>query len=53
MRRDTELLQPWGDDLPFRSLNVPVHRGSTLLFDTVAGFLDRHRHFYDGYSYGL
>ena len=53
MRRDTELLQAWGDDLPFRSLNVPVHRGSTLLFDTVAEFLDRHSHFYDGYSYGL
>ena len=53
MKTETELLKNWGDDLPFRALTVPPHRGSTVLFDTVAEFFDRHRQFYDGYSYGL
>ncbi|MBU4530602.1 MAG: PLP-dependent transferase [Hoeflea sp.] len=53
MKAETELLKNWGDDLPFRALTVPPHRGSTVLFDTVAEFFDRHRQFYDGYSYGL
>ncbi|WP_029030689.1 trans-sulfuration enzyme family protein [Salinarimonas rosea] len=53
MNRETVLLKDWGDDLPFRSLSVPPHRGSTLLFDTVAAFNERHAGFYDGYSYGL
>lgn len=53
MRPTTEILRDWGDDVPFRSLSVPPHRGSTLIYDTVAEFLDRQRNFYDGYSYGL
>ena len=53
MQSMTKVLSDWGDDLPFRSLNVPPHRGSTLIYDTVAQFLDRHQNFYDGYSYGL
>lgn len=53
MHSETEILRDWGDGLPFPALTVPPHRGSTLLFDTVAQFLDRHAQFYDGYSYGL
>lgn len=53
MNRETKLLNIDVDDEAFRALTVPVHRGSTILFDTVAGFMDRHSGFYDGYSYGL
>lgn len=53
MKTETVLLQLWGDDLPFPALTVPPHRGSTLLYDSVAKFMDRHRQVYDGYSYGL
>lgn len=53
MKRETELLHIDVEDEPFRALTVPVHRGSTILFDTVSAFMDRHKGFYDGYSYGL
>jgi len=53
MKRDTKLLHIDASDLPFPALTVPVHRGSTIVFDTVSEFLDRHRAFYDGYAYGL
>lgn len=37
----------------FRSLSVPVHRASTVLFDSTAEFLDRRSRLFDGFSYGL
>lgn len=37
----------------FKSLTVPVHRASTLLFDDTATFLKRKSRLFDGYSYGL
>ena len=37
----------------FKSLSVPVHRASTLLFPTTQAFLDRKTNLFDGYSYGL
>lgn len=40
-------------DNEFRSLSVPVHRASTIVFPTVAAYQRRREVFYDGYSYGL
>lgn len=40
------------DVAQFLSLSPPVFRGSTVLFDDLKSFLDRHSQFYDGYSYG-
>jgi cysteine-S-conjugate beta-lyase len=37
----------------FRSLAPPVHRGSTVVFGTMAEYVRRRERFYDGYSYGL
>ncbi|WP_232736647.1 PLP-dependent transferase, partial [Burkholderia contaminans] len=37
----------------FSALTVPVHRASTLVFDTTAQFLARKGQLFDGYSYGL
>lgn len=37
----------------FKSLSVPVHRASTLLFDSAETFLKRKANLFDGYSYGL
>lgn len=37
----------------FKSLSVPVHRASTLLFDSAETFLQRRANLFDGYSYGL
>lgn len=37
----------------FKSLTVPVHRASTLVFDDAAAFLKRKSRLFDGYSYGL
>lgn len=37
----------------FKSLSVPVHRASTLLFDSAETFLQRKANLFDGYSYGL
>ncbi|NBW75803.1 MAG: cystathionine beta-lyase [Sphingomonadaceae bacterium] len=34
-------------------LNPPVHRASTIVYDTVEDYLNRHRHIYDGVIYGL
>jgi cystathionine beta-lyase len=37
----------------FRSLVTPVHRGSTVLFESTSDILDDWRHDDRGYSYGL
>lgn len=37
----------------FTALTVPVHRASTLVFDTTAQFLARKSRLFDGFSYGL
>ncbi len=34
-------------------LNPPVHRASTIVYDHVEDYIDRHRHLYDGVIYGL
>lgn len=34
-------------------LNPPVHRASTVLFDTVDAYINRHAQLYDGVVYGL
>lgn len=34
-------------------LNPPVHRASTIVYDRVEDYVDRHRHLYDGVIYGL
>lgn len=34
-------------------LNPPVHRASTILFDTVEDYIGRHSRLYDGVIYGL
>lgn len=34
-------------------LNPPVHRASTILYDTVEEYIDRHSRLYDGVIYGL
>lgn len=34
-------------------LNPPVHRASTILYDTVEDYIDRHSRIYDGVIYGL
>lgn len=53
MHRETQILHTTVATEPFPALTVPVHHGSTLVFDTVEEFLGRHTRFYDGYSYGL
>lgn len=37
----------------FKSLNTPVHRASTVVFDDTAAFLARRTQLFDGFSYGL
>lgn len=37
----------------FASLSVPVHRASTIVFDSVEAYQNRRSAIYDGYSYGL
>jgi len=37
----------------FNALNLPVHRASTLVFESTEAFLSRKSQLYDGYSYGL
>lgn len=44
---------PNGDNPRFTALNVPVHRASTVLFDSTAAFLSRRAELFDGFSYGL
>ena len=34
-------------------LNPPVHRASTIVYDTVEGYLERHSRLYDDVIYGL
>ncbi|MFY3754028.1 PLP-dependent transferase, partial [Lacticaseibacillus paracasei] len=36
-----------------RSLTVPVHRASTIVFPTVEAYQRRREEIYDGFSYGL
>lgn len=54
LRLATLLLQP-AADVPggFASATVPVHRGSTVLFNDADSFAARGRRLYDGYTYGL
>lgn len=52
----TTPIRPLSDDEPvrrFSALNVPVHRASTVLFDSTAAFLGRRAELFDGFSYGL
>ena len=37
----------------FNALNLPVHRASTLVFDSTEKFLSRKSQLFDGFSYGL
>lgn len=37
----------------FNALNVPVHRASTLVFESTETFLSRKMKLFDGFSYGL
>lgn len=41
------------DPQAFRSLAPAVHRGSTVVFGSMAEYGSRRNRFYDGYSYGL
>lgn len=34
-------------------LNPPIHRGSTITYDTVEDYIDRHKRIYDEVIYGL
>jgi len=34
-------------------LNPPIHRASTIVYERVEDYLDRHKHLYDGVIYGL
>lgn len=34
-------------------LNPPLHRASTIIYDRVEDYVDRHRHLYGGVIYGL
>ena len=40
-------------DESFEALSIPVHRASTLVFQSTRDFLNRKSRLYDGYSYGL
>ena len=42
-----------GSSIRFNSLNPPVHRASTVFFETAAAFLSRKSQLFDGFSYGL
>ena len=37
----------------FNALNLPIHRASTLVFDSTEAFLSRKTQLFDGFSYGL
>ncbi len=37
----------------FNALNLPVHRASTIVFDSTQSFLSRKSQLFDGFSYGL
>lgn len=54
MHDDTLCLQtPAAEGGDFSALTTPVHRATTVLFNTVASFQKRREGMYDGYSYGL
>lgn len=44
---------PSADDAEFGGLTLPIHRASTIVFETAEAFESRHERIYDGYSYGL
>lgn len=44
---------PSTDDSEFGALSLPVHRASTVVFESAEAFESRHDRIYDGYSYGL
>lgn len=45
--------RPSSPSTAFTALSVPVHRASTLVFESTAEFLARKSRLYDGFSYGL
>jgi cystathionine beta-lyase len=53
MNDETKCLKVAVPEGKFASLTVPVHRASTIVFDSVAAYQSRRSQMYDGYSYGL
>ena len=53
MNDETKCLKVTVPEGKFASLSVPVHRASTIVFDSVAAYQARRSQMYDGYSYGL
>ena len=53
MHDDTKCLKVPKAKGAFASLSVPVHRASTIVFDSVEAYQNRRSAMYDGYSYGL
>lgn len=53
MHDETKCLKVPAANGAFASLSVPVHRASTIVFDTVEAYQNRRSAMYDGYSYGL
>ncbi len=53
MHDDTKCLKVPVANGTFASLSVPVHRASTIVFDSVEAYQNRRSAIYDGYSYGL
>ena len=53
MHDDTKCLRPPPAEGSFASLVVPVHRASTIAFESVEDYQNRRAAMYDGYSYGL
>lgn len=53
MHDETKCLKVPAANGPFASLSVPVHRASTIVFDSVEAYQNRRAAMYDGYSYGL
>ena len=53
MHDETKCLKVPAANGAFASLSVPVHRASTIVFDSVDAYQNRRSAMYDGYSYGL
>lgn len=53
MHDESKCLKVPRADGSFASLSVPVHRASTIVFDSVDAYRNRREAMYDGYSYGL
>ncbi len=53
MRDESKCLKVPRADGSFASLSIPVHRASTIVFDSVDAYRNRRGAMYDGYSYGL